>query len=541
MSSSHGPNPDISLVPVAIFWDYENCSPPHSAGYTVVDNIRQIAHNYGTVKLFKAYLELSEQNSSRSLGLRSELQSCGVSLTDCPHNGRKDVADKMMIVDMLTYAIDTPAPATIILISGDRDFVYAISILRFRRYNVVVIAPSNAHSSLKSGASYLLDWDRDVLGKHARDRHARHVSADASANRSQWREPDIGARGSAIDSPVNSIPSPTATRGPRRHSCNARPSGMPSPTFLKCPSSEALGDLLSVPVAHSFPPTPHHNARALRAEPPGPPSRLPDAPGAVHLESNVLQAALDVAASNRRTPISPGTTTSGVFSDFEGTSSLFDGDNSPDSSSNCEAASETPARDIPLGETSSFDLATGERRANTNPVASCKFPAIATGADSPPSLSVRMATPDTAAEALGLRGELDNRTFAVWGAPGMPSVPGSIASARAGTSPTDYLQPTSIDLPLASLDSMPGANPFQSLIDILDSARRVGQTQLLRSHVAIQLTKRNERVYHTAGVTKFREFAALAAKFGIVELGGQEGNAWIALQPAWHEHGHSPA
>lgn len=63
----------------------------------MVDNIRQIAHTYGTIKLFKAYLELSEQTSSKSLGLRSELQSCGVSLTDCPHNGRKDVADKMMI------------------------------------------------------------------------------------------------------------------------------------------------------------------------------------------------------------------------------------------------------------------------------------------------------------------------------------------------------------------------------------------------------------------------------------------------------------
>jgi hypothetical protein len=63
----------------------------------VIDNIRRIAHQYGTVKLFKAYLELSEQTSLKSLGLRSELQSCGVSLTDCPHNGRKDVADKMMI------------------------------------------------------------------------------------------------------------------------------------------------------------------------------------------------------------------------------------------------------------------------------------------------------------------------------------------------------------------------------------------------------------------------------------------------------------
>lgn len=75
----------------------ENCSPQHGAGFAVVDNIRQIAHQYGSVKLFKAYLELSEQNSTKSLNLRSELQSCGVSLTDCPHNGRKDVADKMMI------------------------------------------------------------------------------------------------------------------------------------------------------------------------------------------------------------------------------------------------------------------------------------------------------------------------------------------------------------------------------------------------------------------------------------------------------------
>ncbi|KAI0637224.1 NYN domain-containing protein [Trametes polyzona] len=150
--------------PVAIFWDYENCAPPCTVpGYDVVNNIRQVAHQYGTVKLFKAYLELSEQSSSKSLGLRSELQSCGVSLTDCPHNGRKDVADKMMIVDMLTYAIDNPAPATVVLISGDRDFVYAVSVLRLRRYRVVVVAPYSAHTSLKSQASTVLDWDTDIM------------------------------------------------------------------------------------------------------------------------------------------------------------------------------------------------------------------------------------------------------------------------------------------------------------------------------------------------------------------------------------------
>ena len=60
--------------------------------------IRFVAHRFGTIKLFKAYLELSDPAVfSKSLGLRSELQASGVSLTDCPHNGRKDVADKMIL------------------------------------------------------------------------------------------------------------------------------------------------------------------------------------------------------------------------------------------------------------------------------------------------------------------------------------------------------------------------------------------------------------------------------------------------------------
>ena len=63
--------------------------------------IRRLAQLYGSVKLFKAYLEISSLESGlltpRLLTLTSELQSSGVSLIHCPHNGRKDVADKMML------------------------------------------------------------------------------------------------------------------------------------------------------------------------------------------------------------------------------------------------------------------------------------------------------------------------------------------------------------------------------------------------------------------------------------------------------------
>ena len=326
----------MSFGPVAIFWDYgklfdlitahsmsrrshalasslENCSPHHNSGSNAIDNIRQIAHRYGPVIQFKAYLELSEQTSPKSLGLRSELQSCGVSLTDCPHNGRKDVADKMMIgavtalvalwlvvehhipVDMLTYAIDTPAPATIILISGDRDFVYAVSVLRFRRYHVVVIAPGSAHVSLKSRASDVLDWDQDVLGKPAREVHARHVSVDVSFGRSSTVESEAG------------------TKTSRRHSfkenytqAQARSSHAPITGRLTRPDTETLRDTLRIPMITSLPTTPRYHSRtpgldttALSPE---------EESSAVTIDTNVLRTGLNIAESNANTPISPNVT-----------------------------------------------------------------------------------------------------------------------------------------------------------------------------------------------------------------------------------------
>jgi hypothetical protein len=102
---------------VGIYWDYgepsttwskhhitksiehiENCRPPSNVpGYIVANNIRRAANTFGCVNIFKAYFDFSQSSSARALSLRSELQTSGVSLTDCPHNGRKDVADNMIL------------------------------------------------------------------------------------------------------------------------------------------------------------------------------------------------------------------------------------------------------------------------------------------------------------------------------------------------------------------------------------------------------------------------------------------------------------
>ena len=71
---------------------------------------------------------------------------------------------KSFSVDIMAFIKDNPAPATIILISGDRDFAYLLSTIRWRKYNVVLISNSfMTHESLTAQASVVYDWQSDVL------------------------------------------------------------------------------------------------------------------------------------------------------------------------------------------------------------------------------------------------------------------------------------------------------------------------------------------------------------------------------------------
>lgn len=57
-----------------------------------------LAHSFGSVKQFKAYWDMSQSNSPLAFPtLRSQLQSSGVSLTDCPPNSGNDAAGRMLL------------------------------------------------------------------------------------------------------------------------------------------------------------------------------------------------------------------------------------------------------------------------------------------------------------------------------------------------------------------------------------------------------------------------------------------------------------
>ena len=64
----------------------------------------------------------------------------------------------------MAFIKDNPPPATIILISGDRDFAYLLSTIRWRKYNVVLISNTfMTHESLTAQASVVYDWQSDIL------------------------------------------------------------------------------------------------------------------------------------------------------------------------------------------------------------------------------------------------------------------------------------------------------------------------------------------------------------------------------------------
>ncbi|KAF8801458.1 DUF537-domain-containing protein [Phlegmacium glaucopus] len=505
---------------VAVFWDYENCpAPPNASGYAIVNNIRSVAQMFGSIKLFKAYLEVSQHVPvSRALLLRSELQSSGVSLTDCPHNGRKDVADKMILVDMLAYAIDKPAPSTIVLISGDRGFAYALSILSLRRYRIVLITLSNSHPSLRARASLCFDWVSDILG--------------------------------AVD--TASLHQPTS---PRRRKSSTPPASSDSKghTPLRSPfkelydeqswSNEYLQDKTRCrEISRTYPKhDPRHNFLPPDLEPPR------RQPTALSTASNALRSGLEYSpvASPCHTyligSIEPPLT-HGPSNSSQTTSTPYPSDGSTPKLSTYESimASKLSAYNSPRGSFSLPNLVQHTFLNTTDPVSFESALQI-----SPAEPNLRGYFPLSQLEGANALNNINTRNL--WsvddggGDPDLPPTHSNIPPPPNVTTPLS----SSLNHPTVSLiaqSPVKAANPpieptlspavpeiFKILVQCLQSHRSKGVFRPLRTHVAVEIA-RNGTTYRQAGVLRFGDYVALAEKAGIVELGGSGGTVWIALK-----------
>ncbi|OJA12224.1 hypothetical protein AZE42_12266 [Rhizopogon vesiculosus] len=78
---------------------------------------------------------------------------------------------------------------------------------------------------------------------------------------------------------------------------------------------------------------------------------------------------------------------------------------------------------------------------------------------------------------------------------------------------------------------------FLPLIEQLLLARLKGIVKPGMSTIAFTLLRYDKDAYKRMGVNKFRDYASLAEQASLIELGGWEGDAWIALHPNWFQGG----
>ncbi|KAJ1393302.1 NYN domain, limkain-b1-type [Sesbania bispinosa] len=151
-----------STAKISVWWDIENCHVPKGSDpHAIAQNISSalVRMNYCGPVSISAYGDTTRITAS----VQHALSSTGISLNHVPA-GVKDASDKKILVDMLFWAVDNPAPANYLLISGDRDFSNALHQLRMRRYNILLAQPQKASAPLVAAAKSVWLWTSLLAG-----------------------------------------------------------------------------------------------------------------------------------------------------------------------------------------------------------------------------------------------------------------------------------------------------------------------------------------------------------------------------------------
>ncbi|KAL5561090.1 hypothetical protein UlMin_030837 [Ulmus minor] len=155
-SRSDGAEPQYVGAKTSVWWDIENCQVPKGCdSHTIAQNISSalVKMKYCGPVSISAYGDTNRIPSS----VQQALSSTGIGLNHVPA-GVKDASDKKILVDMLFWAVDNPAPANYLLISGDRDFSNCLHQLRMRRYNILLAQPQKASAALIAAAKSVWLW-----------------------------------------------------------------------------------------------------------------------------------------------------------------------------------------------------------------------------------------------------------------------------------------------------------------------------------------------------------------------------------------------
>ena len=137
--------------------------------YTTITNISHKCTSYGALTTFRAYLERND-GLNPPAHTRDVLTLHGVTLLQYPQATRASNFEKLLITDLFTFALDNPAPSTIVLITNAELSTYPISALRNRHFKIILVSQYPlAFQGLAAQASEVVEWSQ-FLGRSRESR-----------------------------------------------------------------------------------------------------------------------------------------------------------------------------------------------------------------------------------------------------------------------------------------------------------------------------------------------------------------------------------
>ena len=132
--------------------------------HTTITSISQKCTSYGALTTFRAYLERNDGLNPPD-HTRDTLTLHGVTLLQYPQATRASNFERLLITDLFAFALDNPAPSTIVLITNAELSTYPISALCNRHFRVILVSQHPlAFQYLATQASELVEWSH-FLGR----------------------------------------------------------------------------------------------------------------------------------------------------------------------------------------------------------------------------------------------------------------------------------------------------------------------------------------------------------------------------------------
>ena len=451
---------------------------------------------------------------------------------------------------MLAHAIDNlPSSTVVLLISGDRDFAYAMSILRLRCYNVVLCAPNNAHASLLAQASNCIDWASITVLPGNCMNFSKQLNEEPQRSISQGFMPPTSRFRGGMDyyppvDDVGIIVNPSmrhAVKHSGGFSSDARGNsadfGKPGQDYTRKPSNNPMRyDSQHNSSAHSSVqdnrmPVPDININSACYTPRHGPI-ISD--GAEDQESSSALNDTYAETSDLVTAMAiPLVVNASV--EVRGASSLASRATPETSSSEAQLSSDSQMMyQLPVIAPLIVNQA--------QPIDSSLIHSESVEAEISPSLpqdttnTTSTATPGTDQGVFvpPVEEKPPKSKYSFFSVSDL----GATQSASS-TSSAAYVAASSNSAPVSTGPAPARLTPppqFKVLVRILQHHRTLGLFRPTRSQVALYVLQPcNGNPYKQAGVEKWAQYAELARKEGIIELGGREAAAWVALTPKWYD------